>query len=140
MPSQNRTHQQGLVSIHKLGDGSYIPTGNGTQKQRVDNYWKNKAISQNWVGAPYDFEAYKEAGRPMDFHEMAMDEIRTLKVQLAKARQVNVQTSVPQVVQPTYMAQTQPTAVMLSNFDFDQAFQAWMMKSMGSGDLPVTQD
>jgi hypothetical protein len=89
---------------------------------------------------PYDFEAYEEVQRPMDFHEMAMDKIRTLKVQLAKARQVNIQTSVPQVVQPTYMAQTQPTTVVPLNFDFGQAFQSWMMKSMSSGELPVMQD
>jgi hypothetical protein len=127
-------------SKHKLGDGNYIPMGDGIQKQRVDTYWKNKAISQNRVGALYDFEAYKEAGRPMDFHEMAMDKIRTLKVQLAKARQVDVQNSVPQVVQPTCMAQTQPTAVLPLNFDFGQAFQSWMIKSMSLGELPVTQD
>lgn len=134
---------KGLLAIengkHKLGDGNYIPGGPGTQKQRVDQYWKNKTVSQNWVGNS-SYESYDEQGRPLDFADTAMDEIRTLKVQLARARQASVPNQIPQVVQPTYMTQNQPMATVHPSIDLNQTLHSFLMRGLRLGELPSTQE
>ncbi|KAJ7882096.1 hypothetical protein B0H13DRAFT_2344811 [Mycena leptocephala] len=130
---------------HKLGDGGYIPSGPGSQKQRVEDYWKNKSASQNWYALPYPVaESFynEDSERQLDFTESAMDEIRTLKVQLARAQQVNqaVLARAPQVVQPTFMVQNQPSVATPTSADIQQAVQALLIKGLMAGELPSAQD
>ena len=133
---------------HKLGDGSFIPTGPGSQRQRVDNYWKAKAASQNWNSAVDNFyNSESEGGINFDA-ETAMDEIRTLKVKLARAQQVNSQNSIPQVVQPTYIAQSQqlapatPIATTQPGIDLNHTLQTLLMRGLAAtaNDVPATQE
>ena len=124
---------------HKLGDGNYIPGGPGSQKQRVEAYWKNKSVSQNWASTS---DPYDERDSSADI-ELALDEIKTLKVKLARIEQANVQHQIPQVVQPTYVAQTQQSASVPANVDLShQTIQALLMKGLAAtvNELPTTQE
>lgn len=77
-----------------------------------------------------------------------MDEIRTLKVKLARAQQINAQTPAmvpPQAVQPAFIAQGTPVALAktnlaLPNLDLGQALQALIIRGLAASDLPSTQD
>jgi hypothetical protein len=131
----------------KLGDGGYIPRGNGSQKQRVEEYWRNKSTSVNWYAAPpgvqSSFYFSNDGERQSDQLEAAHDEITTLRVQLAKAKNAASQyTSNNQMmVQPTYMATTAPVPNVSSGGDIAQALQVFMIKGFqGVSELPGIQE
>lgn len=88
--------KKGLVSVleggqHRLGDGNWIPSGEGFQSERVENYWKKKnAKSVNFHGISSDYQS-QNRNRSDDYMnnypEEAIDEIRSLKFQLANSRE-----------------------------------------------------
>ncbi|KAF8214606.1 hypothetical protein K438DRAFT_1749696 [Mycena galopus ATCC 62051] len=85
---------------HKLGDGGFIPREDGHfQSERVENYWKQKTVSQNWTAQVDE-----------DDLELARDEIRTLKVKLALAKTQQRSNDTLPVV-PTFTTTTTPPAV-----------------------------
>jgi hypothetical protein len=134
-PVKEEHIMKGWISVEsgklKLGDGNWIPKGDGPRKDRVEAYWRNKSVSQNW----YSREEIPAPGeRPIDVLETAMDEIRTLKVKLAQAKEVNTYQRVEQnPVHPTFTAsvaqnvqpQTQPPVNDLAN-----ALQALLLRGL----------
>jgi hypothetical protein len=133
----------------KLGDGNFIPRGPGSQRMRVDDYWRNKALGQSYYSQPSYQQYYnqEENEQAYDASEAAFDEIRTLKVKLARAQQANGSSNFAKfegVVQPTFLANTQPAqsnSAMPQGFDLSKVFQLFLMsQSKQGGDLPETQD
>jgi hypothetical protein len=131
----------------RLGDGGYIPKGNGSQKQRVEEYWRNKSTSVNWYATPQGTQSSFYFSNDGEHHgdqlEAAHDEITTLRVQLARAKNIASQyTSNNQMmVQPTYMATTAPVPNVSSGGDIAQALQVFMIKGFqGVSELPGIQE
>jgi hypothetical protein len=130
----------------KLGDGNFIPRGPGSQKQRVEEYWRKKVSNVNWYATSpvqnfYQSHDSEQYGNAVD---MAHDEIHTLKVQLARARQGNQQAiynAQLQTVQPQFMATTGPVAAPTNSGDIVQALQTFFLKGIqGISELPSVQE
>ncbi|KAJ7493731.1 hypothetical protein FB451DRAFT_1164602 [Mycena latifolia] len=132
---------------YKLGDGNFIPKGPGSQRQRVEDYWRGKALNQNWFShAPSAYSNYynaEETEKPVDFADTALDEIRTLRVRLAKAEQVNTNSliNVPGAVQPAFAASINQGSVIPNGMDLNQALQTLLIRGINaSNELPATQE
>lgn len=128
----------------KLGDGNWIPRGPGSQRKRVAEYWRNKQLGQNFYAQqPYQ-TFYNEEHEPViDANEALMDEVRTLKVKLARMQQTGGQATFPKVesgsgsmVQPTFMANAQPVqngGNVPQGIDINSAFQSFLMNLQTGG-------
>ncbi|KAJ7493741.1 hypothetical protein FB451DRAFT_1387891 [Mycena latifolia] len=132
---------------YKLGDGNLIPSGPGSQRQRVEDYWRGKALNQNWHAiGPTGYSSYyhvESNDKAPDAADTALDEIRTLKVRLARAEQVSQQSlaNVAGVVQPTFAATVSQGSAIPNGLDLNQALQTLLIRGLqASGELPVTQD
>ncbi|KAJ7706799.1 hypothetical protein B0H17DRAFT_1125629 [Mycena rosella] len=126
----------------RLGNGGFIPRGPGTQRQRVEDYWCNKTVGQQLFvqkqGPSQAQSLYYQSDEnesQQDWTETAMDEIRTLKVRLAKAESVNNQNNLSlanthRAVQPAFMASTQADASFTQELDLGQTLQALLLKGI----------
>ena len=132
---------KGMLSIEngktKLGDGNFIPRGAGAQRLRVEEYWRNKASGQNWFAqTPGVQQAFYQDDdeKPLEFAETARDEIRTLRVKLARAQQAGSSSlaNSQNPVQPVFMASVQPGQGQNQQFDSNQALQAFLLKGIQS--------
>lgn len=131
---------------HKLGDGNFIPSGPGSQRHRVTEYWRLKALGQNYqAGGLQSFYTSDGSDPSSEVNEAAVDEIRTLRVRLARAQQLAQSnlSNIPGVLQPTFMAASQPaqqaqTAPISPVMDMGQKFAAFLNSLQG--EMPVTQD
>ncbi|KAJ7710344.1 hypothetical protein B0H17DRAFT_1223358 [Mycena rosella] len=107
--------------------------------RQVEEYWRSKTSEQQmyvqqFAQPPIQMSYYQseDSEKHLDFTETAMDEIRTLKVKLAKAEQVNNQNAQTiansvKVVQPTFMASAQPGLSSPQGVDINQALQALLL-------------
>jgi hypothetical protein len=142
----------------KLGDGNWIPRGAGSQRSRVEGYWRAKALGQTYYAQPYNqFYGSEETEGPYDRDEAQLDEIKTLRVKLARSQQANSSSGFSSfepvmhpmgqpMMQPQFMAvaqpvqQTQPVQAVTPP-DVNKAFYSFMANMMkNGGELPVTQD
>lgn len=118
----------------RLGDGSFIPRGEGkSQRQRVEDYWLNRSLSQNWVSqAGYANNRDEEGERPMDASEAYIDEIRTLKVKLARAQGANAQRNVEPSLHPVFTTSTIQSPAVNAVPDITQALHALLLKGIAA--------
>lgn len=152
-PHKDEHINKGYLTVeggkHKLGDGKWIPNGPGSQKQRVEDYWRNKSVNQNYYSqgqqVQENFYSSNESERQQDYAETARDEIRSLQVKLARAQQMN-QSSLANntgVVQPTFMAAVQPAAGLIptpGGIDLTQALHALLLRGLAAGEPQSSQD
>jgi hypothetical protein len=128
----------------RLGDGNPIPYGRGNQCQRVEEYWKRKnGVSQNFYGQPGYDSFYSEEDPQMTEMDMFRDEVKTLRVQLARTQRASqapvLESSAS--VQPVFMAAAptvqmgQPGVIPISNLqeEIQKGVQSYLARVNDSG-------
>ncbi|KAJ7624442.1 hypothetical protein FB45DRAFT_869370 [Roridomyces roridus] len=114
-PSKEEHIKKGWLHVgengsHKLGDGGWIPGGDAPQSQKVEEYWARKgAAKANYQAGPYASTYFNqgEADYVTEYPEDAIDEIRSLRAQLA-----NFQAAEPRAEPSSYVQHVQPAQIV----------------------------
>ncbi|KAJ7690886.1 hypothetical protein B0H17DRAFT_1134153 [Mycena rosella] len=121
----------------RLGDGGSFLEDQEYRGRELKTTGVTRQLKQGQSQAQSSYYQSDENESQQDWTETAMDEIRTLKVRLAKAESVNNQNNLPlanthRAVQPAFMASTQAATSFTQELDLGQTLQALLLRGSQS--------